>query len=69
MLKSKLWHSKTKINNVKGAKMTGLFETCDEYLHKFNFGLFLSSLIASSPLPLSTWRKLDFQKILPWGNE
>lgn len=42
--------------------MVRFIETCDEHLQKFNFGHFLNSLRVFSRFPLSSERKIDFQK-------
>ena len=61
MIQSKLCHSKTETQNVNGAKMVGIIKTCNQYPHKFNNGHIFSSLIVSSPHPLSAGGKIDFQ--------
>ena len=60
MTKSKLWHNKTEIKNVKVAKMVELIKSCDKYPHKFNFGQFFSFLI----LPPFCWGKNRFQSTI-----
>lgn len=61
--------AKNKNGNVNGAKMVRFIETCDEHPQKFNIGHFLNSLRVFSRFPLSSERKLDFQKTLPSGYE
>ena len=34
MIESQLWHNKTKIKNVKAAKMVGLIKNCHQYSQK-----------------------------------
>ena len=39
MLESKLWHKKTETKNVKALNMVEFINPCEQYPHKFKFGL------------------------------
>ena len=74
MLECKLWHIKAVSKTVKGANMVEFIKTCNQYPHKFNFGHFFSSLIVSSPSPISAGgntfsKKLDGGKGFVCGLE